>query len=98
GGALAQSPYEVINELRAEATCAVGTRLVPLRVRPMLEQAAAAHARGEALGASIREAGYRAVRSKAVRITGDAGTWELIALLRERHCTQFADPMVTEVG
>src|ERR1019366_3951511 len=81
--AAASDLYTAINRLRAgEGNCAVMEKLPPLSPQPALERVARDLARGDELRQSLKAVGYRATRSSALSITGDAvraqaaGCWQ----------------------
>jgi uncharacterized protein YkwD len=99
-GSAAGELYDVINRLRAgDAGCAPAAGLQALAVKPQLEQAAAALARGKGLDASLNEAGYRATRSAYIHISGSASGEQILEMLRgSRYCAQLQDAASVDVG
>ena len=97
--AAANDLYQAINQLRtSDATCVRATDLPPLIVKPQLEQAAAALAKGRALAESVKETGYRATRSAYISISGSGPREKLLAILKTRYCDQLLDPASTDIG
>ena len=97
--AAANDLYQAIDRLRAgEARCSRAADLPPLTVRPQLEQAAAALARGKTLGEAVKDAGYRATRSAYITISGGGPREQLLAMLRSRYCSQLTDAAIADVG
>jgi uncharacterized protein YkwD len=97
--AAASDLYGAINRLRAgETTCARAADLPPLTVRPQLERAAAALARGGALATSIRDTGYRATHAAYINVSGGASERDLLAILQSHYCAQMLDRASTDIG
>ena len=97
--AAASNLYTSINHLRGGgATCARAAALPSLQARPELERAAAAIARGGALGESVANAGYRATRASVVNISGGGYDDEQLSLLERKYCATLLDPATTEIG
>ena len=97
--AAANDLYQAINRLRTgDATCSRATDLSPLTVKPQLEQAAAALAKGGALAESVKQMGYRATRSAYISISGSGPREKLMAILKSRYCAQLVDPATTDIG
>ena len=95
----AEDFYQIINRLRAgDAACAHAANLQPLAANPQLERAAAAVAKGGVLAESVKDSGYRATRSAAIRLSGGGTSEERLAVLQSRHCAQLLDPASTDIG
>lgn len=65
---------------------------------PRLDETARLLARGESLEAAELRAGYRAVRSVQIRISGAAGDTAIERLVGSRFCGQIADPRLQHIG
>jgi len=98
GSALAQTPYETANRLRAAPPCAESARREPLRQSAQLERAAALLAAGTDLDAALKQAGYRANRSHVLNMASNVVPAELTLMFVKRHCELIADPSLLEVG
>jgi len=92
--------YADINRLRAgDGGCAGADKRAPLRPQGALERVAGDLAHGGSLEQSLKAAGYRAIRSTAVNISGDAISARAAELLsKPDHCRQLQDAALTEVG
>jgi uncharacterized protein YkwD len=95
--AFALELYPTINRLRSGQGCA-GEKMLPLKPQPALERVARALSQGGELQASLKEAGYRATRARALSLTGDGVDARAEALLAQRSCGELREPGVTEVG
>ncbi len=95
--AAASDPYDAINRVRVgEGGCAA-KGLAPLKPQAALERVAAELARGSDLALSLKAAGYRATKARAISITGDAGdAWSEPTI--RNYCERLQDPAMTEVG
>ncbi len=98
--AAASDLYAVINRLRAGGgNCAVAGILPPLRRQSALERVAADLARGDRLQQSLTAAGYRAMRSRALSISGDgAGAQAEAMLAAQSNCGLLQDAAMKDVG
>ena len=91
--------YEGINRLRTgDTTCARPAALQPLVVKPQLEKAAAALARGRSAADSIKQTGYRATHWAYIRISGGGTRDRLLTILQDRYCSQLLDPASVDIG
>ncbi len=92
--------YATINRLRAgEGVCAAKEQLLPLMPQAALERVAADLARGSKLEPSLKEAGYKQTRSKALWFQGDGVATQVAAMLANpSYCRQLQDAAVTEIG
>jgi uncharacterized protein YkwD len=92
--------YAAINRLRAgEGNCAIAGNLLPLKPQPPLERVARDLARGDQLQQSLAAAGYRAMRSGALSITGDGAGAQAEAMLAKRSsCASLQDAEMKDVG
>ncbi len=98
--AAASDLYAAINRLRAgEGNCAVPGKLPPLKPQAALERVARDLARGDQLQQSLTAAGYRAMRSSALSISGDgAGAQAEAMLAKQGNCEPLQDAAMQEVG
>lgn len=98
--AAASDLYATINRLRAGAgSCALAEALPALKPQAALERVARDLARGDKLQHSMDEAGYRALRSSALSISGDGvGARAAGMLATQSYCRQLQDGAMTEVG
>ena len=92
--------YTAINRLRAgEGNCAIAEKLPPLNPQAALERVARDLSRGDKLQQSLKAAGYRATRSRALSITGDGvGIQAAGMLAKQSYCQHLQDAAMTEVG
>lgn len=98
-GATANDLYQVIDRLRGgEARCSRAADLPPLTVRPELERAAAALAKGRTLAQAVLDAGYRATRSAAISLSGEGVRAQAGEMLRSRYCAQIAVSSIADIG
>jgi uncharacterized protein YkwD len=98
--AVAGDLYADINRLRAaDGACAGKHILQPLTAQPALERIAAALARGDTLEQSFQTSGYRATRSRAFNIRGEAISARAAELLaKPENCRQLQDVALSEIG
>lgn len=98
--AAASDLYAVINRLRAGGgNCAVAEKLPPLKPQAVLERVARELARGKKLQQSLTAAGYRAMRSRALDISGNgAGAQAEAMLAKQSSCALLQDAAMQEVG
>jgi len=98
--AAASDLYAVINRLRAgEGNCAVAEKLPPLKPQAALERVARELARGGQLQQSLKATGYRAMRSRALSISGDgAGAQAEAMLAKQSNCAPLQDAAMKEIG
>jgi uncharacterized protein YkwD len=98
--AAAGNLYAEINQLRAgEGSCPVAERLPPLKPQPVLERVARDLAQGGELKQSLKDAGYRAARSRVLSITGSSmGARAAEILARKAYCAPLQHAGLTEVG
>ena len=71
---------------------------VQLRDSPRLRQAALAVADGVPLASALRMAGYRALQSSALHLSGAASDAQVSGLLAGSSCARLTDPKLTEIG
>lgn len=96
--AAASDLYDAVSRVRAgEWGCAEAKALPPLKPHAALERVAAELARGGDLAQSVKAAGYRATKVRAISITGDAGSAWAESTIRH-YCERLQDPAMTEVG
>ena len=70
--AAAADLYTAINRMRAgEGNCAVVQKLPPLKPKAALERVARELSQGGGLKQSLRQSGYRAMRSRAFALRGE---------------------------
>ena len=98
--AAASDLYAGINRLRAGGgNCAIAGKLPPLKPQAALERVARDLARGGQLQQSLKAAGYRAMRSSALSISGDgAGAQAEAMLAKQNYCEPLQDAAMKEVG
>lgn len=96
--ALAQSPYEEINRVRADPPCPAPPAREPLRRNQALERAAALLAAGADLDAGLQQAGYRATRSSVARMTSNVAPAELVGLFAARNCALIVEAVFIDIG
>ena len=98
--AAASDFYAAINRLRAgEGNCAVAGKLAPLKPQAALERVARDLARGGQLQQSLKAAGYRAMQSSAISISGDgAGAGAEAMLAKQGNCEHLQDAAMKQVG
>jgi uncharacterized protein YkwD len=89
-----------MNRLRgAGGPCQATQALPPLKPLAALERVARDLARGAELKQSEKENGYRAIRSRTVKIEGDQiGVQAEAILARTEYCAHFRDAQLTEAG
>lgn len=75
-----------------------GTAHAPLIENRRLDETARLLARGEPLDQAELSAGYRAIRSTWIRITGAADDAAVERLVGQRFCAQIADPRLSHIG
>jgi uncharacterized protein YkwD len=91
--------YQAINRLRAgDTTCARAANLQPLAANPQLERVAASLAKGGVLAESVKESGYRATRSAAIRLSGGGTSEQRLAVLQSHYCAQLLDSASADIG
>ncbi len=98
--AAASDLYSEINRLRAgEGDCAVLENLPPLKPQAALERVARDLSQGNNLQQSLKAAGYRATRSRALSILGNGvGARAAGLLAKQSYCQQLQDAAMTEIG
>ena len=98
--AAAADLYAAINRLRAGGgNCAAGEDLPPLKPQAALERVARDLSRGGDLGQSEKENGYRAARSRALKISGEGIDARAEGILsRPGYCPQLQEAAMTEIG
>lgn len=98
--AAAGNLYAEINQLRAGGgSCQAAGRLPQLRPQAVLERVARELARGGELKQSLKEAGYRAARSRVLSITGGGvGARAAEILATQAYCAPLQHAELTEVG
>ena len=90
--------YTAINRLRAgDAICARAAGLPPLAVVPELEWVAESMSRGDGLGRSVEQAGYRATRLSSINVSGGSQE-ERLSRLQQKYCAALLDPATTDIG
>lgn len=91
--------YTAINQLRNGEGGCDAKQLPPLTPQPVLERVAGNLARGRALERSLKAAGYRATRAKAINFSGK-GIGRQVAGMLERpgYCEKWQDAAMTDVG
>ncbi|MCM2287699.1 MAG: CAP domain-containing protein [Sulfuritalea sp.] len=91
--------YDTINRLRdGDGTCEAQD-LPPLKPQAALKRAARELARGHPLERSLRTAGYRATRAKALQFSGKGiGGQVARTLERQGYCEKLQDVTMTEIG
>ena len=95
--AQSDSVLATVNRLRAAGgACSIASP--PVTARPALDAAAADAARGAALEAALRSAGYRATEAQIITISGEGVRARLEGLLARRFCPRVGAPRLTEMG
>jgi uncharacterized protein YkwD len=92
--------YADVNRLRTGSGDCTGARnLPPLKPRPALERAARDLARGVALEQGLKEAGYRATRSRSLSVQGaGVGAQAAAILSRPAYCPYFQEAGMADIG
>lgn len=85
-----------INAIRARGCAGHSGVSAPLHSSPDLERAALALASGKSLRESLSDAGYRAVKSATLEVTGSDAA--IGRALSERGCEDIIDPDYRDVG
>lgn len=98
--AVANDIYAALNRLRAgHGNCAPAENLPPLKAQAALERVARDLAGAGDLKQSLKEAGYRASRSRTLTVRGEAIDTRAAAILEKQgYCAQLQDAGLTEVG
>ncbi len=87
----------IVNRLRAPGgTCKA--RAPPLVASGALDDAAARLARGAALDAALKAAGYRMTQAQVITVSGHGLRTGLEALLAQRYCPQVGSAKLSEIG
>ena len=99
--------YATVNRLRAgeggqggQGNCggAPAQAQPPLVRQPALERAARDLAHGGELKGSLRDSGYRATRSHAIRLRGEEIAAQAPAILAKKYCRELQEPGMTDIG
>lgn len=91
--------YTAINRLRNGEGGCDAKQLPPLTPQPVLERVAGNLARGRALDKSLKVAGYRATRAKAMNFSGKGIGRQVTGMLeRPGYCEKWQDAAMTEIG
>ncbi len=95
--AVSASADAVTDELgRARAACSPSAP--PLRVDPQLSDAARRIAQGASLRSAVDASGYRAKRTQQWSLSGYPTPRAAGQLLAGKHCAQFGNPELTDLG
>lgn len=97
--AAASDLYTAINHLRDGEGGCDAKQLPPLKPEAALERVAGDLARGKALDQSLKAAGYRATRAKAIKFSGKGIGRQVAGMLEKPdYCQKWQDAAMTEVG
>ncbi len=91
-------PVIVLGTIRQQSCAAAVAPGSPLKRNTALDSAAERIARGETLRKAIEDAGYRAVRSALIQISGAASDTDLKRIIDENHCAQISDKGLRDAG
>ena len=87
-----------INAVRASGCGGQRGTGTPLRSNRQLDAVARRIARGERLKDALSDAGYRALHSSAMSMSGAKDTADIARMLGQRACTDLRNPDVHEIG
>jgi uncharacterized protein YkwD len=92
--------HDTLNDLRAGLQgCPKAGRAAPFIPRPELERVARNLAYGGDLRASMKQFGYRALRSHAIHLEGGRVATQAASLLAQQgYCRHLQDPALRDVG
>lgn len=98
-GAQAGELSDLVNSVRERGSrCGSAAGLAPFVMRPALDQAAAAIARGAPLIEAAGAAGYRAAKVQVITLSGTLERGKVQTVLAGRFCTMIADRALTDIG
>ncbi len=88
---------DAVNWARQQG-CRVAGAGIPLRDSPKLDAAAVRMANGQSLHGALSAAGYFAVQTSAVHLSGAQSDAEVGRMLAANYCASLADPKLAEMG
>ena len=92
------APADVLDTVNWASARGCSSARVPFRDNSKLRLAAQQLANGVSLQSSLASAGYLAVRSSAIHLTGAMNDAQLADILINHYCASLADPQLTEMG
>jgi uncharacterized protein YkwD len=93
-----QSLLALTNQIRSHGCNRRGGGAPPLRRQSRLDAAAERLASGATLAQATAAAGYRAMSSASLEISGDLSDAALGRVLASRFCAQLTDPALRDIG